>query len=158
MNVLTTSQPVGEQVSLGGAAQYATVGTGGANVAATQQTTSALNPGSGLGTVTMAGAPLTPSASGSYLVTAESLMGMSVAGVLQLEILLDGVAQPIGSAGATFVAIDDQLGAGKLLFLAWAAILSAALGAAHTWAIRYTCNSGTLIAAGCLKLVLVELG
>jgi len=155
MNVLGTTQPVGEQVEVGGASKFTTVTAGGANAAGAQKTVAGVNPGSGLTTFTLSGAPLTPSASGIYLVTAEAFLALSAAGGVQLEILLDTVAQPI----ATPNLIVNATAGAVVLSVDWTDLITASLNAAHTWALRVTAVGGPTISAGAgAKLVVLELG
>ena len=157
MQVLTTTQPAGEQVTLGGAAQYALVAVGGASLSGAQQQQSTVNQGSGSAVITFSGAPLTPTASGTYLVTLECIQAISLTATISFELLVDNVSQPNGPGGATFIQVAAA--AGLMTSFDWTILLAVALNVAHTWAVRLTCNGGaTLNNGGSTRLVLIELG
>jgi hypothetical protein len=154
MNVLTTSQPVNEQLSLDGGSKYATVAAAGASLSGSQRTTSGLNPGLGAATFTLTGTPITPAAGATYLVTAEALMNIGLAATLTLEILVDGVPQAIGPGGTTSVV--RNMSPSFQTLLTWSDLLAVAPGVAHTWAMRLTLSASAFASGGACKLLLTE--
>jgi hypothetical protein len=159
MNVLTTTQPSGEQQSLGGASQYATVQAAGATVPTTKSSVAVATPG-GTSTTTAACPAMLVQASGTYLVTGQAIVSSTLTGNIQIELLLNGVPQAIGQGGATALSINTAAGAPNMS-IDWTALFATglALGASATWSCRISAlGGGNLTAGGTVTCIAQELG
>jgi len=146
MNVLTTTQPAGEQIEVGGPQKYVAVQGAAGSLASVLQ---GVATSSGATTQTSTTAAVAAGLAGKqYLVTIEAVVQTPGATTVTLELLFGGVAQ-----AAFTTTINTQ--AGLSANLDWTGIIGIADGTSVT--ARITSGAGNLAAVSRVGFVAIEL-